>query len=366
MKWIGIVLGVMMLSLVLVLTLSACSKGDDAYDSQTITVVFPDESTQVLTIAQLRDMPQQQLDASFKRSTGTVEEYDMEGPLLADVLREAGADIDTYAGVSVGGSDGYYTMLPQDIIQETSSLILAITVDGKSQLNKDIAPAQLAVQGQLGPYWVKMIDTIVLYDVVPEKRIASIWVFDSFARDIEAETFPYFGSDDTAYNLEKIWPMLDNVDSKAFFTMKSSDGYQRNESLNSVLKQYFIKVDGEDAPINVSPNIDPTFGVKNIAWFSTNEDVFIFPDQLTRYCATEQVGGRKAIPLDEICYEVGLEDLSGLAYELVDAQGLRVTLDSAGIATAFLSFDDKGSHVIDADANILVEDLVRICVIRGD
>jgi len=346
--------GLMLLGIVLV----GC--GDSDYDQQIITVVFPDESEQVVTIGQLRKLPQRQLDASFKRSTGTEEEYDMEGPFLADVLREVGADITAFAGVSVGGSDNYYTMLPQDIIAETPDLILALKIDGKTELNKGIAPAQLAVQGQLGPYWVKMVDTIVLYDEVPEKNIKTVWIFETFIKDVETEAFPYFGSDDKAVNLEKIWPMLDNVDSKAFFTMKSSDGYFRNESLNSVMKQYFIKYEGDDAPINVSPNIDPTFGVKNIARFSTNEDVFVVPWQLALYCATETVGGQKALPLDEICYEVGIEDLKSKSFELIDYRGQRVALQADELASTYLFFEEGSFRVQNEAGESIIDELLSI------
>ena len=320
---------------VLLLLLAGCSQA--TYDKQTISIEFPDNSKKTVTIAELRDLPQHHLNASYLRSTGKRESYQMDGPYLKDVLAKAGANMDDYAEISVGGSDGYYTLLSRDIIKETPDLMLANKVDGKTKLDKAIAPAQLAVQGQRGPYWVKMVDKITLYKQVQEKDITTVWVFANLTSGIKPYAYPYFGEKDDAIDLEEVWPLLDSINWKSFFTMKSSDGYLRNESLRAVQKKYYIKTEGKDAPINVAPTIDPAFGVKTIAWCSTDADAMVFPAQLAKYLKVSAAGSAKGIALDTLLKEVGMADIATKKFELVDTGGASVTLPGADLGKVLLT-----------------------------
>ena len=257
--------------------------GDAQYEAQTIQIeglLELNGGTAEISVAELRALPQHELDASYRRTTGLYEEFHMAGPLLRDVIKFAGGDIDDYAGLGMIGRDNYYCLFPREVLDNTPDLLLAVVIDGQAKLSDNVAPAHAAVQGQFGPYWVKQVSKIVLYEQIPEKTITSVWVFHNLTAGIEPVEYEYYGSKDHAIDLEQLFSRLDHVDSKAFFSMKSSDGFIKNEAMNLVKSRYYIKIDGDDAPTNVAPYIMLGMNVQKIAWISTNADAAVFPYML--------------------------------------------------------------------------------------
>ena len=140
------------------------TSGDPEYESQVITIEGlkteedVDTTLTEITIGELRELPQYTLDANYKRTTGLTEEFEMSGPYLREVIEYLGGNLDDYAGIGVMGKDGYYCLISKEVIDATPDLMLALVIDGNAKLDKDNAPARLAVQGQFGPYWVKMVE----------------------------------------------------------------------------------------------------------------------------------------------------------------------------------------------------------------
>lgn len=338
------------LILSLVFIFCACSsnikKASDEYNAQTITVQGLDNGDITLTIEQLRSLEQHHLDASYRRTTGLYEEFQMDGAYLKDVIELAGGNLSDYQGIGVQGKDGYYCLIPKDIIDKTPDIMLALTVDNNEDLGEGIAPAWLAVQGQFGPYWVKMVDKIILYKEIPEKIIKSVWVFDNLTEGIVPIEYEYYGSKDKAIDLEQVWSRLDNVDVNAFFTMKSSDGFLKNEAMNMVLKRYFIKVDGEDAPTNVTENIQLGMNVQHIAWCSSSEDAMIFPKEMSKYMTIKEINGKKGIPLDEILYETQVEKIKGETFDIISVSGEKITVPGEKLEKAILYCENNGNYSV--------------------
>ena len=316
-------------------TMTGCGakdSGDPKYEAQVIAIEGlnqtkdADVSITEISVAELRKLPQHELDASYKRTTGLYEEFKMSGPYLADVIKHLGGNLKDYAGIGVLGSDGYYCLLSKEVIASTPDLMLAVVIDKNAKLDEDNAPARLAVQGQFGPYWVKRIEKIILYKQIPEKAITSVWVFNNLAAGIEPYPYEYYGSKDDAIDLEQIFSRLDHVDSKAFFTMKSADGFKKNEVLNMVKSRYYIKVEGKDAPTNVSPYIKLGMNVQNIAWVSTNADAAIFPDKMMEYIDTKVIDGQKGITLDEVLYETEVKKVKSETFDILGTKGEKITV----------------------------------------
>jgi len=300
--------------------------GDPAYEAMTIKIEGLrelDGGIAEISIADLRSLPQQDLEASYMRTTGLYEAFLMSGPLLKDVIELAGGNMDDYAGLGMIGRDNYYCLFSREVIDATPDLLLAVTVDGSEKLDDDKAPAWAAVQGQFGPYWVKQVDKIILYEEVPQKNIASVWVFASLTEGIAPIAYEYYGSQDKAIDLEQVFSRLDYVDSKAFFTMKSADGFKKNEAMNMVKSRYYIKTDGVDAPTNVAPYIKLGMNVQKIAWFSTNADAAFFPKMLMEYMDTKTIRSETGIPLDELLYEVELRTVKAAEFDFLGTAGER-------------------------------------------
>lgn len=320
--------------------------GDPKYEATKIEIEGLNNGKKAITIADLRKLPQHKLDASYKRTTGKYEKFKMEGPYLSELIKELGGDISDYEGIGVQGSDAYYCLIPREVIEKTPDLMIAVKVDGKAKLSDTEAPARLGVQGQYGPYWVKKINKIILYKEVPKKEITSVWIFKNLAEGIEPYKYEYYGSKDSAIEIEKIFARLDNVDSKAFFTMKSSDGFEKNEAINMVKSRYYIKVEGVDSPTNISPYIKLGMNVKHISWISTNADAAVFPEQLEKYLDTWEVKGKKGIPLSEIMYEVKVKKLKGITFDLISTTGETETVSGEQLKDGILNITGDGQYSV--------------------
>lgn len=337
----------------LIMSMAGCGSsvkdsGDPNYEAQKITIegIGKDKTSDLtlteITVAELRKLPQHDLDASYKRTTGLFEKFKMSGPYLREVIEHLGANLKDYAGIGVVGSDGYYCLLSKEIIDATPDLMLALVIDGKAGLDEDNAPARLAVQGQFGPYWVKRIEKIILYKQIPEKDISSVWVFNNLAAGIEPYQYEYYGSKDDAIDLEQIFSRLDHVDNKAFFTMKSADGFKKNEVINMVKSRYYIKVEGKDAPTNISPFIKLGMNVQNISWFSTNADAAIFPGKLMEYMELTEIGGQKGITLEELLYETEVKAVKSETFDLLGTEGEKITVEGADMSRGILMVGEDG------------------------
>lgn len=360
--------------LLLAVIMTGCGakdSGDPKYEAQVIAIEGLNQAGGVaglsiteISVAELRKLPQHKLDASYKRTTGLYEEFKMSGPYLADVIKHLGGDLKDYAGIGVLGSDGYYCLLSKEVIDATPDLMLAVTIDREAKLDDDNAPARLAVQGQFGPYWVKRIQKIILYQQIPEKVINSVWVFHNLAEGIEPYPYEYYGSKDDAIDLEQIFSRLDHVDSKAFYTMKSADGFKKNEVLNMVKSRYYIKVKGKDAPTNVSPYIKLGMNVQNIAWVSTNADAAIFPDKMMEYMEPKEIDGQKGITLEEILYETEVKKVKTETFDILGTKGEKITVAGKDMSRGILVPRTDGSAGVVWDKSVDYDNIDNLLRIR--
>lgn len=349
--------------------------GDPAYEARKIIVeglAAEDEAEVSLTeisVAELRKLRQYDLDASYTRTTGLTEKFKMSGPYLREVIEYLGGNLDDYAGIGVVGRDAYYCLLSKEVIAATPDLMLALTIDGTAKLDQDNAPARLAVQGQFGPYWVKQVEKIILYKEIPEKTITSVWVFKNLAAGIEPYKYEYYGSKDDAIDLEQVFSRLDNVDYKAFFTMKSSDGFKKDEVINMVKSRYYIKVEGADAPTNIAPHIMLGMNVHNIAWISTNADAAIFPEKMMEYLDTLQIGGQEGIALDEALYETGVKAVKSASFDILGTTGEKITVAGADLSRGILVVRENGDTGVvwdKATGYTDIDNLLRIRMVAGN
>ena len=334
------------------------------YDSQVITIEGAGVKSLKISVSELRALPQHKLDASYQRTTGLTEEFVMEGPYLSDVFSYLGLDLSAYAGLGVQGRDGYYCLLNEEIIAQTPDLMLALTIDGAAELPENDAPARLAAQGQYGPYWVRMVEKITLFDEIPEKEIKSVWVFANLAEGIEPYEYEYYGSKDAAIDLEQIFSRFDSVNTEAFFTMKSSDGYKKDETINIVKSRYYIKIEGEDAPTNVSPYIKLGMNVNNIAWISTNADAAFFPEQLEIYMDLKEIDGKTGVPLSEILFETGVEKVSGVSFDIFGTNGEKITVSGDDLTKGILVTNGDGTYSVFWDKTLKLDNVPNLMRIR--
>lgn len=325
--------------------ISSKSSGNPEYEQQKIVFEGEIEGTKEITVSELRQLPQQEVNASFERTTGLQEEFQAAGPALSDVFTHVGLDVKEFKGIGFVGRDGYYCLVTPEII-EKGNLILALAIDGQNELAEDMRPARLCAQGEFGPYWVRMVDKVVLYKEIPRKEINSVWIFNNLAQGIEPYPYEYYGSKDNAIELAQIFSRFDNVNNKAFFTMKSADGFIKNEALNMVSQRYYIKVAGDDAPMNIAPNIKLGMNVKHIAWFSTNADAAVFPEEMLELLGAKEINGTQGIALLDMLEEVQVRDVEERQFEVAGVQGESIKVDGRDLAKGLVVVKSDGTYPV--------------------
>lgn len=348
--------------------LSSQSSGNPAYEQQQIIVTGDIEKDRAISVAELRQLPQKEVQGSFQRTTGMTEKVKGSGPDVKDVFARLGIDMADYKGIGFAGRDGYYCLVTPEMMQNTE-LILALAIDGKNELANDMRPARLCAEGEFGPYWVRMVDKLILYKEIPKKEISSVWIFDNLTAGIEPYEYEYYGSQDPSIELAQIFSRFDNVNNRAFFTMKSADGFIKNEALNMVSKDYYIKIEGEGAPMNIAPNIKLGMNVKHIAWFSSNADAVVFPEQMQELIGAQKIAGQTGISLVDMLEEVQVRDTQAKQFELIGVNSENVKISARDLAKGMVVRADDGSYpVVWAPGTDLpaVSNLMRIRIIPGN
>ncbi|MFW5647537.1 MAG: hypothetical protein ACOCG5_00485 [Candidatus Alkaliphilus sp. MAG34] len=323
---------------------STRSTGDEDYENQVVVIEGAKDGDKKITVREMRELGQKEIDASLTRTTGLLEEFKAAGPAVKDVLAQVGVNMGEYKGLGFVGRDGYYCLVTPEVV-ENYELILALAIDDNPELPADTRPARLCIQGEFGPYWVRMVDKIVLHEEIPQKDINSVWVFKNLAEDIDPYSYEYYGSKDDSIELARIFSKFDNVNNEALFTMKSADGFLKNEAMSVVSQMYYIKVDGEGSPMNISPHIKLGMNVKHIAWFSTNADAAIFPEQMARLLGETETNGLKGISLGEILEEVRVKNIEDKSFEIVDASGGSIKVDGNDLYEGVLTVNGDGYSV---------------------
>ncbi len=324
---------------------SSQSSGNPEYENQKITFEGEIGETKEISVAEMRQLPQKEIQCSFQRTTGMVESFKAAGPTFNDVLVQVGIDVQDFKGIGFIAKDGYYCLVTPEII-ENREMILALAVDGEVELPENLRPARLCIPEEFGPYWVRMVDKVVLYKEIPKKDITSVWIFKNLAEGIEPYAYEYYGSKDDAIELAQILARFDNVNNKAFFTMKSADGFIKNEALNMVSKRYYIKVGGKDAPMNIAPNIKLGMNVKHIAWFSTNADAAVFPEEMGVLIGEQEINGVKGVELSEMLEEIRVKDMEEKQFELVGVNGESVRVSGEDLSQGLVTAKDDGTYPV--------------------
>jgi Na+-translocating ferredoxin:NAD+ oxidoreductase RnfG subunit len=297
-----------------------------------------------VTMSELRKLPTVKRQTILKKSTGTEIFMTVEGPTLDFVLSYFGENLIDFKGLGVTARDGYYALIPEEILKNRE-IILAYTFNDEEILEEE-KPIRLVIPDEFGVYWVKLVETIDLYKEVSEKQIGSMKMFDAITRDIEPYMYQYYGSKDKAIEIGKILAKLEDVDTKGFFTMVSSDGLMKNETMTMVKQRYYIKIEGENAPMNIGPDFKLGMNVKELAYFSTTKDAIIFPQEMIKLTEQVQLEGYWGMPLIEAMEEVGFKDVAQKHFELISESGEKITATGDKLRQCILQYDDKSVTAI--------------------
>ena len=305
----------------------------------------------------IKEYEQLEMDVVLINTTGTETDMRVKGPTLRHVLEKEGIDLSDYEGVGITGRDGYYTMVDKEKL-EANDVILVWEVNGKD-LKEEEKPVRIAIPNELGPYWVKMVSNIDLYDEISPKDIDKVHIFNPLTEDIEPYYYEYYGSKDKSIEVGKILSKFDVVDEKGFFTMGASDGLVKNETISLVRQRYFIKVDGENAPMNIAPNFKLGMNVKNMTHFSTTKDSVIFPEKMAQVVRTKDINGKEGLLLEDVLLTAGMRWTDDNQFMAVSTDDSVLELSLEEVLDSYIVENNNTVSLYHGEGQIM-KDLLRI------
>jgi DMSO/TMAO reductase YedYZ molybdopterin-dependent catalytic subunit len=235
---------------------------------------------------------------------------------------------------------------------EVNDVILCWQVNGKA-LKKEEIPVRIAMPNELGPYWVKMVSNIDLYESISPKEIDSVYMFYALTEDVEPYYYEYYGSKDKSIEVGKILSKFDYVDEKGFFTMGASDGLIKNETISMVRQRYFIKIEGDNSPMNIGPSFKLGMNVKFMTHFSTTKDAVIFPEQMKKVVRTKEINGSEGLLLEDTLLTAGMRWEKHSDFRVVTKEGIQYKLNEEAVLKAYLIFEDN-------KVDLYIDDLIAV------
>ncbi len=324
-------------------------------DINSFAINWEDGSVRINT-DEIKEYEQMEIDVTLINTTGTETDMRVKGPNLSDVLKKEGIDLSEYAGIGVTGRDGYYTLIDEEKLA-VNDIILTWQVDGKD-IKDEEKPVRISVPLELGPYWVKMVSNIDLYKEISPKDIDKVHMFNPLTEDIEPYYYEYYGSKDKSIEVGKILRKFDEVDEKGFFTMSATDGLAKHETISLVRQRYFIKVEGDNAPMNIAPNFKLGMNVKHMTHFSTTKDAVIFPEKMIEVVRTKKISGNEGMLLEDVLLVAGMRWDEGDKFTLVNKNEETYDLSLEDMLKCYLVYE-AGQASIYKDKE-LITGLLRI------
>lgn len=306
---------------------------------------------------ELKQYPQLEMDVTLINTTGTETDMHVKGPTLRDILEQENINLSDYAGIGITGRDGYYTMIDKDKL-DVNDVILAWEIDGKV-IKDEEKPVRVALPMELGPYWVKMVSNIDLYKEISPKDIDKVHMFYALTKDIEPYYYEYYGKKDKSIEVGKILRKFEDVDQKGFFTMGASDGLIKNETISLVIQRYFIKIEGDNAPMNISPNFKLGMNVKNMTHFSTTKDAVIFPEKMKEVVRTKKFDGLEGLLLEDVLLTAGMRWTDNDKFTAVSTTDEKVELSLSEALSCYIVAENNTVNLY-KEGNKIITDLLRI------
>ncbi|MFA6982385.1 MAG: FMN-binding protein [Sedimentibacter sp.] len=306
-------------------------------DINSFTINWDDGSIRIDT-DEIKEYDQLEMDVTIINTTGTETDMHVVGPTLRDVLEKEGIDLNEYAGIGVTGRDGYYTMIDKEKLT-VNDIILTWKVDGKI-IKDEEKPIRISVPLELGPYWVKMVSNIDLYKEISPKDIEKVHMFNPLTEDIEPYYYEYYGSKDKSFEIGKILAKFEEVDEKGFFTMAATDGLLKNETISLVRQRYFLKVEGDNAPMNIAPKFKLGMNVKHMTHFSTTKDAVIFPEKMIEVVRTKPIMDSEGMLLEDVLLVAGMRWDEKDSFTALNRNEEKIELTTEDMLKCYLIYED--------------------------
>lgn len=263
----------------------------------------------------------------------------VEGVLLETLLNEHGLSQNDFSSIRLVAGDGYAMEVTADILAE-KDIILAYKFDGENLEEKKM-PLRAAIDDVRSMYYVSNLAEIQfskLDTASSADGINKIVLLETVYLDLETQSYTYYESEDEAILAVDLFDIyLDAEPEKVY--MIANDGYEKTESYN-VLKDGYIKITGEDAPLFTGKDLPIGMNVKYLMNLQTGNVSFASVESASVVFDSKTVNEKEGVPLDEL---VDMAGLTGEYYILTANDGYSVEVSRNSLADAVVYIRDDGS-----------------------
>jgi hypothetical protein len=262
------------LAILMVLSLVACAKpeGQEPNDDKAIDLLGLSAEPEQLTIAALKELDNCSGEANTINSANEATCRSYTGARVEKILAHFGKNLKDFAAIVVNAGDGYAVEIPREIL-DSRDIILAWELDGAPLAEKD-APLRVVVPEERTLYWVRNVASLEFVTAPATVEVREIVFFENLLPQLTAESYTYYGSEDKAVNITQL------VGEGSQVTLVAVDGLTKYENLKPDI-DYFIKVDGEDAPQFISPDIPKGMYVKFLGFLIDGSKAIVFANSFS-------------------------------------------------------------------------------------
>lgn len=272
-------------------------------------------------------------------SDGEERMNEVEGVLLESLLNEHGLSQKDFSSIRLVAGDGYAMEVTADILNE-KDIILAYKFDGEN-LDEKKMPLRAAIDDVRSMYYVGNLAEIQFSQLNTEASadgINKIVLLETAFSDLETQSYTYYDSEDEAILVADLFNIHLDVEPEKVY-MAANDGYDKTESYD-VLKDGYIKITGEDAPLFTGKNLPIGMNVKYLMNLQAANASFVSIESASEVLSIRTVGDKEGVALDEL---VDMAELVGEYYILTANDGYSVEVSRNSLEEAVVYIRDDGT-----------------------
>lgn len=327
---------------------------------KSITLVGIGNEDIKVTVDEIKKLKIVNEDAISISSTGEETKQNVSGGLLEELLEKHGISQTELVSIRITAVDGYSMEIPSEVLKNRD-IILAYEIDGEP-LFEDSKPIRIVVPGERAMYWIRNVSTIEITEeeTVASEQVEKVIIFDAAIVNLDKQDYVYYEDIDKAIKTNDLLNEFVPEGEKQVF-IKAADGLQRNET-REIFEDAFIRVNGKESPMFLSPDIPKGMHVKDILWFSSEKVAFLTMDKaLETYSKSTIQGDIEGISLKEALEDIGLKQGDTYIFIASDEYSIKMSKDDTNKGILYKSNDGSTRVSFDGlDKSTTVKDLLSV------
>jgi DMSO/TMAO reductase YedYZ molybdopterin-dependent catalytic subunit len=326
--------------LIVLLLFSGCSGSEEKSEGLSegvLTIIWQGRETEI-NISEIMNLDSVEKEVAAVDSENEDCVRPVKGVLLGDILSNyMGIKLSEIYSMRFSAGDGYAIEIPPEVVRERE-IILACEIDGEP-LQEESRPFRAVIPDERTMYWVKNLVKIELIEGHVINKITGIVFIESLIKVLETQDYDYYGSIDRAVPAADLLMEFREGEEQDFIVMVTSDGLEKNES-KEIFKGGFLKINGEDSPAFLDPEIPKGMWLKDIFAIFYGKTAYVSAVQGTGMFENIPVEGERGVCLKEIMEKAGMEEYSNYLMRALD--GYTVAVDSEDLDNCILYVNEGG------------------------